>query len=78
LFGEYLSGSWDIGLDHYGSIGIDTGGRLESKGKVKTCRRTCPIYVMPGWKCYKDNVEKMGRIETSFEVVERQGNKNWL
>jgi len=31
---------------------------------------------MPGWKCYKDNVEKMGRIETSFEVVERQGNKN--
>lgn len=38
------------------------------------------LYVISGWKHSidgdGDNVEKMGRIATSFEVGERQGNIN--
>jgi len=67
MSGEYLLGAQDIWPDHRGATSTDTSGESKSEGGVEI-----------GWRRCKDNVENMGRITTSFEVGETQGNINWL
>lgn len=74
----YLLGARDIRPHHCGSISTNTSGDSESEGEVETCQQRCPIYEMSSWRHFidKDIVEKVGRITTSFEVGEKQGNIN--